>query len=104
MATINIRSVKIHTLEPLRPATGCDGGERSAASTTTTTGDTAVTYTVSVQVFEVPGPDPLYDEAFRVVVAQPMAEIPGQTLSPLIEACGSVVGAVFAHVMDASTV
>ena len=59
MATINIRSVKIQTLEPLRPATGGDGGERSAASTTTTTGDTAVTYTVSVQVFEVPALDPL---------------------------------------------
>ena len=76
----------------------------AASVTTTTTGDTTITDPVSVQVFEVPAPDPLNDEAFRVVVAQPMAKTPGQLLSPLIEAGGLVVGAVLSHVMDASTV
>ena len=70
VATINTRSVNIHTTEPLLPDTDGDGGERADASTTTTTtGDTTVTDPVSVQVFEAPAPDPLYDEAFRVVVA-----------------------------------
>ena len=69
VATINIRSVKLHTPEPLPPATNSDGGERAAAATTTTTGDTTITDPVSVQVFEAPSPDPLIDEAFRVVVA-----------------------------------
>ena len=44
------------------------------------------------------------DEAFRVVVAQPMAETPVRTLYPLTEADGSVVGCVLAHVMYASNV
>ena len=44
VATINIKSVKLHTPEPLRPDTGGDGGERYAAATTTTTGDTTITY------------------------------------------------------------
>ena len=48
VATINIRSFKIHTPEPLRPATGIDGGERVAATTTPTTRDTTVTYPVSI--------------------------------------------------------
>ena len=69
VATTNIRSVKLYTTEPPRPSTGGDGGERAAAATTTTTGDTTVTDPVSVQVFEAPAPDPLNDEAFRVVVA-----------------------------------
>ena len=69
VATINIRSVNIHTPEPIFPATGGDGGYRAAADTTTTTGDTIVTDSVSVQIFEAPVPDHLNDEAFRVVVA-----------------------------------
>ena len=104
VAAINIRSVKLHTPEPPRPSTSGDGGERDDAATTTTTGDTTVTDPVSVQVFEAPAPDPLDDEAFRVVVALPMAETPGWPLSPLTEACGLVVGGILAHVMDASTV
>ena len=103
VATINIRSVNLHTTEPPRPSTGGDGGERAAASTTTTTGDTTVIDPVSVQVFEAPSLDPLNDEAFIVLVAQPIAETPGRLLSPLSESCGSVVGGVLAHVMDAST-
>ena len=51
VATINIRSFKIHTPEPPCPSTGGDGEERSAAATTTTTGDTTVTDPVSIQVF-----------------------------------------------------
>ena len=39
MATINIRSVKLHTPEPLCRATGSGGGERAAAAATTTTGE-----------------------------------------------------------------
>ena len=104
VATINIRSVKLHTPEPLCLATGGDGGERSAAATTTTIGDTTITDTVFVQGFEVPAPHLLNDEAFKVVVAHPMAETPDRPLSPLTEAGGSVVGAVLAHVIDASTV
>ena len=74
VATINIRIFK----EPLRPATDGDGGGRAAAATTTTTcaGDTTITDPVSVQVFEAPAPENLNDEAFRVVVAQPMAKTP----------------------------
>ena len=104
VATINIRSVKIHTPEPPRPSTDGDGGERATAATMTTTGDTTVTDPVSVQVFEAPAPDPLNDEAFTVVVAQPMDKTPGRPISPLTEDGGSVVGGVLAHVMDASTV
>ena len=75
VATINIRSVKLHTLEPPCPSTGGGGGgERADAATATNTGDTTITYPVSVQVFEMPASDPLNDEAFRVVVAQPMAK------------------------------
>ena len=83
VATINIRTVKLHTPEPLRPDTGGDGGERADAVTITTTGDTTITYPVSAQVFEIPAPDPLNGEAFRVVVAQSMDETPVRTLSPL---------------------
>ena len=104
VTTINIRSVKLHTTKPPRPYTGGDVGERASASTTTTTGDTTVTDTVSVQVFEAPAPDPLNYEAFRVVVAQPMAKTPGRLLSPFKEASGLVVVGVLAHVMYASTV
>ena len=104
VAPINIRSVKLHTPEPPRPSTGGDGGQRSAAATKATTGDTTITDTVSIQVFEAPAPDLLNDEAFRVVVAQPMAEIPGRSLSPLTEVGGSVVRWILSHVMDASTV
>ena len=102
--TINIRSVKLHTPEPPRPSTGGDGWERDAATTMTTTGDTTITYPVSVQFFEATTPEPLNDERFRVVVAQPMYKTPVRTLSPLTEAGGLVVGAVLAHVMDAYTV
>ena len=104
VVAINIRSVKLHTPEPLRPAIGGDGGERAAAATTITTGNTTIIDPVSVQVLEVPEQYHFNDEAFRVVVAQPMAETPGRMLSPLTEAGGSVVGAVSAHMMDASTV
>ena len=83
VVTINIRSVKLHTLETPRPFTGGDGGERADVATTTNTGDTIVTYPVSVQVFEAPTPDPLNDESFRVVVAQPMSETPGLLLYTL---------------------
>ena len=93
--TINIRSVKLHTPEPTCPSTVGDGGDRAAASTTTTTGDTTVTDLVSVQAFEAPAPDPLNDESFRLVVAQPMAETPIRLLSPLTEAGGSVVGGIY---------
>ena len=68
IATINIRSVNTHTPEPLIPDTDVCGGERAAAATTTTTGDTTITYPVFAQFFEAPAPDPLDDEAFRVVV------------------------------------
>ena len=73
-----------------------------SATTTTTTGYTTVTDPVSVQVFKAPAPDPLNDESFRVLVAQPMAETPGRPLSPLIDSVGSMVGGVLAHVVDAS--
>ena len=74
------------------------------SATTTTTGDTTVKDPFSVQVFEAPSLDPLNDEAFRVMVTQPMAKPPDRTLSPLTEAGGLVVGRILAHVMDASTV
>ena len=90
--------------EPPRPSNSGDGGYRAADAITNTTGYTTVTYPVSVQFFETPAPDPLNDESFIVVVAQPMAEMPGLPLSPLAESGGSVVGGVLAHVMDASTV
>ena len=104
VATTGIRSVKLHNPEPLRPAADNDGGERADAYTNDTTGDTTITYLVSIRVFKAPAPDPLNDEAFRVVVTQPMTETPVQTLSTLTEAGGSVMGAAIAHVMDASTV
>ena len=104
VATINIRSVKLHTPGPPRPDIGGDGGYRAAAVTTTNNGDTTVTYPVSVQVFEAPSPDPLNDESFRMVVAQPVSETPVRPLFTLTEPGGSVVGTVLAHVMDAYTV
>ena len=104
VATINIRSVKLHTPEPPCPYTGGDGGERSSAATTTTTGNTTVTDPVYVKVFEAPVPDPLNDEAFRVVVAQPMEKTPVRMLSTFTDTSGSVVGDVLAYVMDASNV
>ena len=84
MATINIRTFKLHNPEPHRPDTGGDGGEMAAEATTNTAEHTTVTYPISVQFFEAPTPDPLNDEAFRVVVAQPLEETPGRPLSPLI--------------------
>ena len=104
MNIINIRSVKLHTPEPIIPDTDGVGGDRAAGANTTTTRGTTITDPVSVRVFETPAPDFLNDEAFRVVVAQPMAKTPVQTLSTLTEADGSVLGAVISHVMDASTV
>ena len=56
LATINIRSVKLHTPEPLCPATYGDGGERAGSATTTNTGDTTTTDPVSVQVLEATTP------------------------------------------------
>ena len=104
LATINIRSVKLQTTEPIHPDTDGDGGDRAAAATTTTTGYTIITYPVSVQVFEVPAPDPLNNESLRVVVAQPMAETPGWKFSTLTESSGSVAGYFLSHMMNASTV
>ena len=104
VATINIRSVELHTPEPPSPSTGGDGGQRAADATTATTGDTTVTDPVSVHVFEAPPPDPLNDESFRVVVVHPITETPSRPLSPLTEAGGLVVGGILAHIMDASTV
>ena len=51
VATINIRSVKLHTPEPLRPDTDGDGGDRAAAANMTTNGYTHITDQVSVQFF-----------------------------------------------------
>ena len=104
VATINIRSVKIHTPESLPPPTDGDVEERAAAETTTTTIDTNITNSVSILVVEAPGPYPLYNETFRVVVAHPVAETPVRILYPSTETNGTVVGAVIYHVMDASTV
>ena len=59
VATINIRSVKLHTPEPLCPATDGDGGERAVASTTATNGDTTTVYPVSIQIIEELEPEPL---------------------------------------------
>ena len=61
VATIYIRSVKLHNPEDPLHSTGGDGGERAADATTTTPGDTTVTYPFYVQVFEAPEPDPLND-------------------------------------------
>ena len=104
VATINIRSFKIHNPEPPCSSTGGDGGGRAAYVATTYTGYTTVTDPVSVQVFEAPALDPLNDEAFILVVAQPMVKTPVRPLFPLTEASGLVVGGVLAHVMDAYTV
>ena len=104
VAKINIGSVNLHTPEPPRPYTGGDDGERAADSTTTTIGYKTVTDAVSVQFLEAPAPDHLHGEAFRVVVAQPMAKTTGRLISPLTEAGGSAVGDVLAHGMNASTV
>ena len=62
MATTNIKSVKLHTLEPIRPYTDGYGGERASSVTITTTGYTTITDSVSVKVFEAPVPDPLNHE------------------------------------------
>ena len=48
--TINIRIFKLHTPEPLASVTDGDSGDRAADSTMTTTGDTAITHPVSIQV------------------------------------------------------
>ena len=64
VATINIRSVKLHTPEPLHPATDVYGGNRAASSATTTIGDKTITDPVAVQVFGAPAPNPLNDEEF----------------------------------------
>ena len=103
VAIINIRSVKLHTMEPIRTATDGDDGEMDASDTMNTNVYTTITYPVSVQFFEASAPDPLNDEAFRVAVVQPMDGTPVQPLSKLIEDGGLVVGNVLAHVMDAST-
>ena len=76
MATINIRNVKLHNPEPLIPATDGYGGERANSATTTANVDTTIKNPVYVQVLEAPVPVYLNDEAFRVVVAQPMDETP----------------------------
>ena len=39
VSTINIRSVKVHTMETILPDTDGDGGDRADAATMTTTGD-----------------------------------------------------------------
>ena len=104
VATVNIWSVKLHTPEPPRSSTVGDGGKRAVSVTTTIDGDTTVTYPVSVQLYGAPAPDPLNEEAFRVVVAQPMSETTGRPIYPLTKAGGSVVGGILTHVMDASTV
>ena len=83
VATINIRSIKLHTPEPLRPATDVYGGESDTSATMNHTEDTNITDPVSDQFFEAPEPDSLNDESFRVMVAQPLAETPGRLLSPL---------------------
>ena len=49
VAIFNIRSVKINNTESLSPATYGDGWERADAATTNTTGETTITYPVSVQ-------------------------------------------------------
>ena len=109
VATINIRSVKLHTTKPPRPSNGGDGGERSAAATTNTTGDKTVTDPVFVQVFEAPVPDPLNDKTFRVLVAQTIVKTSGRLISPLTEASVSVVGGCFSpfdvciYFVDATT-
>ena len=46
--TINIRSVKLHAPEPLRPATDGYVGGRDSADSTTTTGYTTITDPVYV--------------------------------------------------------
>ena len=104
MSTINIRSVKLHTMERPHTTTDGGGGERAAASTTSTTEDTTITYPVSIPVFEAPASDYLNDEAFRGVVAQPMDKMPVRPLSILTDDGGLVVRDVLAHLMDESTV
>ena len=104
LVTINLRSVNIHTMEPLCPATNDNGGQRSDDVTTTTTKDTIITDPVSIRVFKAPAPDPLNYKALKVVVSQPIYETPIRLFSPLKKDDRSVIGAVIAHVMDASTV
>ena len=76
----------------------------AASTTKTTTGDTTITDPVSVQVFGAPVPEHLDNEALRVVFAHTMAKNPGQSLYPLTEAVGLVVGSVLAHFMVEATV
>ena len=75
VAIINIRSVKIHTIEPLRPDTDGDVGDRTDDATITNTGDTTITDPVSIRILEIPTPDSLNDEALRAVVAHLMAKM-----------------------------
>ena len=103
VVTTNIRSVKIHTTEPLCTATDGGGGEIYAAATTTTTGNTNIIGPASIRVFEVPAPETLNDESFILVVAHPMAKTPGRLISTFTEADGSVVGGFLDHVTDSST-
>ena len=74
--TIRIKSVKIHTPEPISPDTDGYGGEMADATTTTTTVYTTITDPVSIQVFGSPAPEPFNYEAFRVVVVQPIDKTP----------------------------
>ena len=74
MDTINIRSVKLHTPEPLCPATDGDCWERADAVTTTTNKDTTSKDPVLIRFFKAPAPNPLNGEALRAVVLQPISE------------------------------
>ena len=69
LATIKIRSVNIHTPEPLCPATDIDGGGRSATATRTTNGDTTITGSVLIRFLKASALEPLNEEEFRVVVS-----------------------------------
>ena len=74
VATINISSAKLHNMEHLHPDTDGNGEERAAADTKKTTGDTTITDSVLIRVFEAPAPDPLNDEALSVVIIQTMTK------------------------------
>ena len=104
VATINVRSFNIHTPEPLHLATDRDDGGKADAATTSTTGDTKIIDSASVKFFDTPEPDHLNDEAFIVVVAEPMVKTPSRTLSSLTNSGVMVVEDVSSHLMGASTV